>query len=91
MTDHYDCTDRIGNLYDRDQKPEWPMYSFDRPAYMVWNAIAGRLHAAGWSDGRIKWWLQSKNPRCAMDGELGDALEAVAEAYAAMVLSPEGW
>lgn len=59
--DQYDLTGHIGplmpELYDGCQ---WPMYSFDRPAHVLWNAIGKQLHAQGWSDAKIKEWLQSK-------------------------------
>jgi hypothetical protein len=81
--EEYDCTGQIGNLYNFNLNPEWPMFSFDRPAYTLWNAIAGQLHEAGWSDERIKEWLQSKETRWALDGDLGDALRELGRAYAA--------
>lgn len=77
----YDCTGHIGALYEHD-KPEWPMYSFDRPSHIVWNAIATVLHKRGWSDPRIKEWLQSKAPRWALDDKLGDELRTAAEIWA---------
>lgn len=86
MEEPYDCTGKIGNLFDYNPQPEWPMYSFDRPSRIVWNAVAGKLHAAGWSDARIKEWLQSKATRWALDGDLGNALAATAESYAAKLL-----
>jgi hypothetical protein len=63
MYEHYDISGKIGNLFHTNLNPEWPMYSFDRPGSILWNAIAGKLHEAGWKDKRIKEWLQSKEPR----------------------------
>ena len=68
----YDITDKIGPLYVAPEPPEWPMYSYDRPSYLLWNAIAKSLHERGASDDQIKEWLQSKEPRWALDGSLGD-------------------
>lgn len=65
-----------------DSGREWLMYSYDRPAYMLWNAIAGALHKRGWSEAQIRDWLQSKGPRWALDGDLGDSIQAIGEAYA---------
>lgn len=79
--DTYDCSGYIGPLFDRDRKVEWPMYSFERPGSMLWNAIARGLHRRGWTDEEIKAWLQSKNPRWALDGELGDLITSIGEIY----------
>lgn len=65
MESEYDCTGRIGPLNDR---VKWPMFSYNGPAYIVWNAIAANLHECGWSDDEIKCWLQSKLSRWALDG-----------------------
>ncbi len=81
----FDITCQIGALYyiDTPEKPaEWPMYSFDRPARMLWNAIGKRLTEKGWSENRVKEWLQSKSTRWALDGTLGDAIEALGRSYA---------
>lgn len=80
--DSYDCTGFIGPLFRKEADAAWPMYSYDRPAYIVWNAIAGDLYKSGWSDKRIKDWLQSKGPRWALDGELSAMLEDAAVAWA---------
>jgi hypothetical protein len=77
--DFYDCTDLIG---PHDSDKPWPMYSYERPAYLVWNAIAGALHKRGWTDSQIKDWLQSKQARWALDGELGEAIQDLGDAYA---------
>ena len=78
----YDLTGHIGPMFPEiTAKAEWPMYSFDRPAHIVWNAIAKQLNAAGWSDHKIKEWLQSKSTRYALDGALGEALEAIGTEY----------
>jgi hypothetical protein len=82
LADTYDCTDRIGPLVRDTTPPEWPMYSYDRPAYIVWNAIAGELHRRGWSERDIQGWLQSKGPRWALDMDLGEALDRLGRDYA---------
>lgn len=80
----YDCTGKIGplNAWAGLSPPEWPMFSFDRPSHIVWNAIAANLNKRGWSDKRIKEWLASKNTRWACDGSLGDELAALADKWA---------
>lgn len=80
--DQYDLTGHIGPMFTNAQPPEWPMYSFDRPAHILWNAIAKELHAAGWSNARIKDWLQSKSTRWALDGTLGDMIASLGTDYA---------
>ena len=67
--------------------PEWPMYSYGRPAWLLWNAIGRELFAAGWSEDRIKEWLQSKSTRWALDMDLGDQIAAIGKAYAARILN----
>ena len=84
-TDDYDISDKVGQLHGKDcwgNDPEWPMYSYDRPAYILWNAIAKNLHSRGWSDEQIKAWLQSKNTRWALDFSLGDAIAEACDKWA---------
>jgi hypothetical protein len=79
----YDCTGKIGPLYPKDaQHVTWPMYSFDGPSSLVWNAIAANLHKRGWSDKRIKEWLASTDARYVLDGTLGNHLVATADKWA---------
>ena len=87
--DPYDCTGLIGQLGE-DAMCEWPMSSFDAPAYTVWNAIAATFNRAGWSDHQIRDWLQSKQARWAMDMDLGEVLRAAGEAYARKILRETG-
>lgn len=67
----YDISGKIGPLFPTQEVREWPMYSYEEPASTLWTAIADRLHELGWPDDRIREWLQSKQSRWAMDGELG--------------------
>ena len=62
--------------------PEWPMYSFSRPAWLLWNAIANGLIEKGWTEEEIKFWLQSKDTRWALDGDLGEEIEKLGKKYA---------
>lgn len=79
-----DITGKIGNLFhSHETPPEWPMYSYSRPAYMLWNAIANGLIAKGWTEEQIKEWMQSKETRWALDGKLGDKILKLGEEYAA--------
>jgi predicted transcriptional regulator len=76
----FDITAKIGPTSHRNAS--WPMHSFERPSWLLWNAIAKNLHSKGWADNAIKEWLQSKETRWALDGELGEALEALGAAWA---------
>lgn len=75
----YDLTGHVGGI---GSNCSWPMYSFDRPAHILWNAIGKQLHAQGWTDFKIKEWLQSVAARHALDGELSDQIAAVGTEYA---------
>lgn len=81
----YDCTGMIGPLWPEmfvKHPAQWPMYSFERPGHILWNAIATELNKQGWNDEEIREWLQSKSTRWALDGDLGDALEMIGKLYA---------
>ena len=84
--EQYDCSWQIGQLGEVDKLTgeafEWPMFSFERPAEIVWCAIAKNLHSRGWSDEQIKAWLQSKNTRWALDFNLGDAIAEACDKWA---------
>ena len=85
----FDLTGHIGPLPGFEElvaNPQWPMYSYDRPATMLWQAVGERLHKAGWPDDKIRKWLASKNPRYALDGALGDAIEKLGTDYAERIL-----
>jgi hypothetical protein len=85
-----DITGKIGPLFGVvTPNPEWPMYSYERPAYMLWNAIANALHAKGWTEPQIKEWLQSKATRWALDSDLGDMIIAAGEQYAQQIAKVE--
>lgn len=84
-------TDRIGPLYPikaQDRKEDCGMFSFDRPSYIVWNAVAETMHKLGHSEAEIKDWLQSKAARWAADGELGQMLATTAAAFVEKCISP---
>ena len=76
-----DITGKIGSMFP-NEKPEWPMYSFDRAAHILWNTIANEMVKLGYSEDEIKQYLQSKSTRWALDGDLGDMLELVGQEYA---------
>jgi hypothetical protein len=58
------------------------MHSYDRAAYLLWNAIGGALNKRGWPDAKIKAYLQSKLVRVALDNELGDMIERLGKRFA---------
>ncbi len=84
-----DITGRIGPLYTPKEPPEWPMYSFDCPAALLWNAIANEFFEAGWNKDQIKEWLQSKNARWALDGALGESVNKIGKDYARKIINEE--
>lgn len=84
----FDLSGHVGPMWPEiSADAQWPMYSFDRPATILWNAIGARLNEAGWSDARIKDWLQSKSTRWALDGSLGDAIADLGRKYAEDMIS----
>ena len=70
----FDITDKIGDLNPTTETPEWPMYSYSRPAYIFWNGVAKGLMEAGLNQEEIQRWLQSKLARWELDG-MGHLLE----------------
>ena len=70
--ENMDITGKIGPLYpQKGQDIEWPMYSFDRAAYLFWNGFAKGLAERGLSQNQIKNELQSKGVRWLMDQQEG--------------------
>ena len=69
-----DITGKIGNMFQGEQ-PEWPMYSFNRPAYAFWQGIANELQDQGYSQKHIQGVLQSKHMRWLFDGQASEQLE----------------
>lgn len=85
MSEAYTVMSKVGPLFpltSTGTMAEIPMYSYERPADMLWDAIAKTLHEKGWTEGQIAVWLRSKMPRYALDGDLGDAIIALGTAYA---------
>ena len=79
-----DYTGKMGPLWPDmwvKNPPEWPMYSYERPASILWDAIANELHERGWSDDKIGGWLRSKGPRWALDGDLGEIIRDIGTLY----------
>jgi hypothetical protein len=52
-----------------------PIYSYERPSNILWNAAMRGLREAGFTEKQGREYLASKMPRYALDGELGDAIE----------------
>jgi len=76
MKDKIDITDKIAG---NSGNTEWPMCSYDRPAYLFWNGIANGLKKNGATIKEIQWWLQSKCARWTLDG-MGNEIEKLGEA-----------
>lgn len=60
----------------------WKMFSYERPACVVWNVIGQHMADKGYTVEQIKDWMQSKNPRWALDGDLGDVLRKTVKEWA---------
>jgi hypothetical protein len=71
-----DITSDIGPLH-QSGAPAIPMYSFDRPATILWQAVYDGMRAGGCTHEQATEWLQSKGPRWMLDGTLGEQLEAL--------------
>ena len=69
-----DITADIGPLYPKSEATI-PMYSFDRPAIILWQGTYEAMRADGCTHEQVSAWLQSKGPRWMLDGEAGDKLE----------------
>jgi hypothetical protein len=87
---HFDASLHMRQLFDTKVEcaDAWPMYSYDRPAYMVWNVIGQYMADNGYTLEEIKWWMQSKNPRYELDGYLGDMLKETAKKWAEEHIRP---
>lgn len=70
-----DITADIGPLYRSGWDPKIPMYSYERPAYIFWQAVFEGLQEGGMTEEQAIDWLQSKNPRWVLDGSLGAILQ----------------
>ena len=77
-SDVRDITAEIGPMFNELQKaPALPMYSYERPAYQLWQAVFEGLRVGGMSEEQAIDWLQSKNPRWVLDGSLGAILSQI--------------
>ena len=76
-----DITGKIGNMFQGEQ-PEWPMYSFNRPAYAFWQGVATELQEQGYSQKQIQGVLQSKHMRWLFDGQANEQLELLGRTIA---------
>jgi len=71
-----DITADIGPMYPNN-KATVPMYSFDRPAWILWQAVYDAMRAEGCSDEQAIAWLQGRGPRMELDGGLGDKVRVL--------------
>ena len=72
-----DITADIGPLYRDGWDPKIPMYSYERPAYIFWQAVFEGLVEAGKTEEQAIDWLQSKGPRHMLDGPIGEVLRDI--------------
>lgn len=54
-----------------------PMYSYERPSRILWQAVYDALTAEGCTHDQAIDWLQSTGPRYALDGEIGEKIRKV--------------
>lgn len=76
------------SIHTEEKPAPWPMYSFSRPANILWSAMAERLRQRGWTERKVKDWLQSKDTRWALDHDLGEALRMMGIRYADSLIDP---
>lgn len=87
--DSDDLSLKVGPLDRIGRTRKWPMYSYERPADIVWGALIQVLYEEkGWSQRHIRWWLTSRHCRWALDGSLGDGLTEAARAFARNLENP---
>ena len=70
-----DITGKIGPLYPIPES-EWPMYSFNGPAFSFWNGVAKGLKDSNYNEKDIQGWLQSKSARWFLD-YYGEKIESL--------------
>jgi len=86
-TEYPDITGQIYQLYGKEPELLLPgqsaisMYSFDRPAYLLWQSVFEGLLDRGWTQEEAIAWLQSKGPRHLLD-QHDDALRKIGSEYA---------
>ena len=78
----HDYTVSFTDLHSATRTDAIPMHSYDRVSATFWNAFMNGLMDAGFSEAAAVEWLRSKAARWALDGKLGDALEALAFNFA---------
>ena len=71
-----DISGKVGSMF-QGQQPEWPMYSFDRPAHAFWQGIANGLTAQGKTEKEVQEILQSKYMRWLFDGQGYETVKAL--------------
>lgn len=76
MTHLRDITADLGDLFPPGPVTI-PMYSYARPAWILWQAVYDGMRDAGMTDEQAIDWLKSKNPRYLLDGTLGDELREI--------------
>jgi len=75
-----DITGKIGDLFP-SEKPEWPMYSYSRPAYLFWQGVADEMFANGATPDQVREFLSSKTVRHMLDAHGDEARNLGREFY----------
>ena len=78
--------EQLENFDITEEVQRWGMYSYERPAYTLWNEVGRELFKQGWAMEEIKALLRSKYPRWGLDGNLGSRLDAIAQEWAQSIL-----
>ena len=79
--------EEMENFDITEEVQRWGMYSYERPAYMLWNEIGRELYRQGWTKEEIKALLRSKYTRWGLDGRLQSGLQAIAQQWAQSMLA----
>ena len=54
-----------------------PIFSYEDPARMFWNAMMNGLMDSGFTEQQAKDFIASKRARCMLDGDVGQRLAAL--------------
>lgn len=81
----------IGPLYPlhKNTEPKYPMYSYKRAAYSLWQGVFNALIDQGRTEEEAFDVLMSKHMRWALDGKLAEALQQFGYEFA--MQHGKGW
>jgi hypothetical protein len=79
----YEQNDISADLGNIDTGKPVEMYSYERPANILWQGVYDGLRSRGMSHRKAVEWLQSRETRWLLDGELGATLTKLGNAIGA--------